>query len=167
MIWCGWVSEVVGISPPDALSPLADGASRTTGGPDETVTGRAREVCRFAPDESDSSARQVVSSLDVIMAASRTDIQSATTKASCRQLLSRPLRRFANPEIVFCEREMKWLRYSMHVPGNDDKSSCSNLLMSGAFAVSYLPYPVHSMVLTYHRSRRVSRSVNKLVVSGE
>ena len=88
MIWCGRVSEVVGISPPDAPRPLADGASRTTGGPDETVTGRAREVCRFAPDESDSSARQVVSSLDVIMAASRTDMKkNATTMASCKQLL--------------------------------------------------------------------------------
>ena len=67
---------MVGISPLDALRPLADvRASGTTGGgPDETVIGRAREACRLAPDGRDSAARQIVLCLDVIMAASRTDI---------------------------------------------------------------------------------------------
>ena len=48
---------MVGIIPPDALRPLADGASRTIGGgADETVIGRAREIYRFAPDGRDSAA---------------------------------------------------------------------------------------------------------------
>ena len=52
------MSEVVGIIPPDALRPLADGASRTIGGggADEMVIGRAREIYRFAPDGRDSAA---------------------------------------------------------------------------------------------------------------
>ena len=57
------------------LRPLADGASGPTGGgPDDTVIGWDREACRFAPEGCDSAARQVVLCLDVIMAATRTDI---------------------------------------------------------------------------------------------
>ena len=47
-----------------------------------------REACRFAPEGRDSAARQVVLCLDVIMAASRTDIASMVVLA-CVCLLHR------------------------------------------------------------------------------
>ena len=50
------MAEVVGISPPDALRPLAYGASRTTGGgPDKTVIAHARGLYLFALDDRDSA----------------------------------------------------------------------------------------------------------------
>ena len=52
----------------------------------------------------------------------------------------------------------------MHIPGKDDRALRSGPVAASAFAISCLPSPVCSSALTYHRSRRVSRSVNKLVV---